>query len=164
MTIYWALISLFSDLSNWDVSNVTSFQQTFYGTSAFNFDLCMWGTKITNTAATTGGMFTGSGCTISTAPSLEASPKGPFCAACPDTPSNNPSFSPSAIPSDQPSKLPSMNPSSFPSQAPSMSPSFVYFPTRAELYVAISAGDFVSSQYGPVETWDVSRVTSFAGR
>ena len=93
-----------------DVSSVTTMSETFQSASAFDQDLCAWGTKITSTDSTIcASMFVTSGCPTNTDPDLTISPKGPFCHAC---------LAPSTMPSQVPSKTPSTIPSSVPSAAP----------------------------------------------
>jgi hypothetical protein len=49
--------------------------------TAFNQDLCAWGTKLQKTA-NVGDMFSGSGCENKADPILNDEPPGPFCADC----------------------------------------------------------------------------------
>ena len=70
------------DISLWDISSVTDFALVLSSASAFNIDLCSWGTKITNTGASTSGAFVDSGCNDPSDPNLLVNPKGPFCHAC----------------------------------------------------------------------------------
>jgi hypothetical protein len=70
-------------------------------------------------------------------------------------------------PSKSPSNTQSVTPSVLPSILPTAAPTFQRFLSKDELEntidEAIVSGDWESSPYGPVTTWDVSAITDFSG-
>jgi hypothetical protein len=67
--------------NDWDVSNVTDMEGMFYDATAYNQNLCDWGTKL-QTIASVDDMFSGSGCDNEADPDLTFVPPEPFCADC----------------------------------------------------------------------------------
>jgi len=57
---FYDAISFNSDVSEWDVSKVTTFDDIFRGAENFNQNLCAWNLSCT---ANTNDMFTSSSCT-----------------------------------------------------------------------------------------------------
>ena len=135
--------SFAEDISQWDVSKVTDIRQVLYGASSFSSDLCRWGAKLPTTASV-GLAFASSGCPSSGDPDLSASPSGPFCHTC-----------------NAPTSAPTKSPTKAPTPVPKAAPTLAVFNTRAELDTAISAGDWTTSQYGPVAQWATGRITDF---
>jgi Mycoplasma protein of unknown function, DUF285 len=68
--------------SNWNVSRVVDASSIFSFATAFNKDLCAWGSRLTNTTLMT-DMFVGTSCPYAlNAPWFTYSPPGPFCHDC----------------------------------------------------------------------------------
>lgn len=88
-------------------------------------------------------------------PDLTTSPRSPLCHSC-EAPSTAPSASPSMELSESPSKLPT---TAVPTENCATTPNC--FQNRAQLKAAIDScyesSDYASA-YGPISTWDVSRV------
>ena len=138
---FYAATSFVEDISAWDVGRVTTMRFMLNSATAFNLDLCLWATRITIPPANSWAsedMFLGSGCTDQGDADFSSSPIGPLCRSCAPTPP--------------------------PTPPPTMAPTLDHFTTRAELSNQISIGDWVGSIYGPIATWDVSRIDQFAGK
>jgi hypothetical protein len=58
---------------------VNIIESMFDSATAYNQNLCTWGTKLQKTARVD-SMFSGSGCANKAAPNLTLVPPGPFCA------------------------------------------------------------------------------------
>ena len=108
------------NLNSWNVSKLTNTRSMFQGATLFSQNLCIW--KDTFTATLTSDMFTGTACSNTSSPDLNANPPGPFCYNC-EAPSQAPSVSPVPSKSSTPSSAPSL--SAFPSFSPSADPSNV---------------------------------------
>jgi surface protein len=68
------------DISSWDVSRVTNFQNTFAGATAFNQNMCPWNVHMSVSAAVT-TMFSGaSSCASTATPGM--TPFTPLCQFC----------------------------------------------------------------------------------
>ncbi|CAB9518631.1 Mycoplasma protein of unknown function, DUF285 [Seminavis robusta] len=98
--------------------------------------------------------------TIAPTPQPAASPGNPTNKAPTRTPTNPLTNMPTNLPSKAPSEAPTNVPTtSSPTVAPD-TPNVIG--DRTELIAALQAGDFsATSTYGAIETWDVTRVTSF---
>ena len=78
------------DLSGWDVSSLRDAERMFFSTfegvpTAFNQDLCQWGTKLPDLSSSPevfDRAFLGSSCVNPFTPDLTVDPPGPFCATC----------------------------------------------------------------------------------
>jgi hypothetical protein len=62
----------------------------FRSASAFNQNLCAWGSKLPFDDTLFTRVFQGSGCPTKNEPSFESTPPGPFCYSCTDGPTDGP--------------------------------------------------------------------------
>lgn len=69
------------DLSLWDVS-ATNTMQSMFKSSAFNQNLCAWGTVLPTNGIFVQDMFWGTNCQDLSDPILSTTPAGPFCYSC----------------------------------------------------------------------------------
>ena len=74
MEMFYGASAFNQNIGRWNVGSVTYMNYMFYQASAFNQNLCPWRDKIPSIPNT--NIFTSSGCTYTTTPSLS---NGPFC-------------------------------------------------------------------------------------
>ena len=174
-----------SDVSQWQVGNLLVMRYMFYSASSFNQSLCAWDDRLP-LSTQFDNSFSLTACESQLDPSRTNG--GPYCAICPQNPTESPTKSPTKNPTRSPSpsptrsstrsptKNPTMsptgNPTKTPTKNPTMSPSpFKKFTTTAELRSAALAADSsktncnapVYQTYGPMDAWDVSLLNNLDG-
>lgn len=175
------------DLSHWDVSQVTSFQDMFRGATSFNRDLgdwpvsplvtsiggmfngatsfsqdlCAWGLRFSD-GVTVDGAFARTSCPLLPDPDFTQNPPSPFCNACFAPPTTSSTASPTKAPSATASPMaPTISPVDCPETGRSFSNSGE-LKRAIESYMADPSGRNTCLEYGhPIGNWDVSRVFDF---
>jgi len=84
--MFSAAVAFNQDVSQWDVSKVKYTGGMFYRASAFNQNLCVWGSKLGDSVVfydwEDGLIFDETACPSPSVPKLLISTPGPFCWAC----------------------------------------------------------------------------------
>jgi hypothetical protein len=129
--------------------------EKFKGAAFFNQDLCTWSTRLPSNVVFQ-QTFAGTACISTSDPTSVTA--GPYCAICPAI---SPALSPQPSESPQPSPSPTVSP------APTIAP-LSSFANTGELRTAVVAAELAGANcaatvyqtYGPMNAWDVSRITS----